>query len=197
MKPELLKKMPAVLFLAACNILVFLIMFLTGDPEDSEYMLRHGALFYPAFFEGDLLPLFTSLFLHFGAAHLFSNMLSLCALGSVIERCFGSLRFLLIYFLSGVSGGIVSCFYHRLREIPAVCAGASGAVFGLAGALVVLALFGITDRYGIERRRVPMAVLLCVLVSMEGNVDTSAHAGGLIAGFLTALILLLPSRLHR
>ena len=172
------------------NLTVFLLMFFAGDPEDSEYMLAHGACCYPLTLHGESWRLFTAMFLHFSAEHLFSNLISLYAIGSVIEQAFGSIRTAVIYLTAGLSGGLVSAFYHEIIRQPAVCAGASGAVFGLSGALVCLALFHRTELYGIPSRRVPAAILISVIASASGSSDTACHLGGLSAGFLTALLLL-------
>lgn len=173
------------------NILVFAVTFIKGSPEDTAYMMSVGANFYPLTFNGQLWRLFTCMFLHFDIAHLLTNMLSLFAIGSVIETSFGSKRYLAIYLFSGICASLVSALGHMFTGSPAVSAGASGAVFGLSGALICLAVFRMTARYGIDARRVPFAVLLSVALSSASNVDNYAHVGGLAAGFLFSLLLVL------
>lgn len=189
-----LKKIPVTLSLILVNVCLFLWFFITGDPEDGAFMLSHGAASYQLIERGEIWRLFTSMFLHFSAEHLLSNMLSLFALGCIIEDRFGHGRFLFIFLLSGLFGGLASFFWHRFLLLDAVCAGASGAVFGLDGALLIMALFGSTARYGVDKRRVPLAVLLTVVLSAQQNVDNAAHIGGLLAGALLSLVLTLADR---
>lgn len=173
------------------NIIVFMIIFIKGDPEDTAYMLRAGANFYPMTFNGQIWRIFTCMFLHFDISHLLTNMLSLFAIGSIIETAFGPCRFFSIYLISGLSASLASAFYHMITGNPAVSAGASGAVFGLSGALICLAVFKKTARYGVDAKRVPFAVLLSVALSSASNVDNAAHIGGLITGFIISLLLTL------
>ena len=186
-----LKKNTVTFLLLLCNVSVFLWHFFTGDPSDPAYMLEHGACFWPLVFSGEYYRLFTSLFLHFSAEHLLSNMLCLFACGRIVEDCFGHAAFSAIYLVSGLSGGLFSCFFHMQKNNAVICAGASGAVFGLTGALLLMALFHKTAGYGIDRKRVPLAVLLTVLLSAEKNVDTVSHAAGLLAGFLVAFLFMI------
>lgn len=178
-----------VFLLIAANILVFLITDLRGNTGDSEYMLSCGAMFHPLTLSGQFWRLFTAMFLHFDISHLLSNMLSLFAIGCIIEKAFGRGRFLLIYFGSGLGAGLASTFYHAWKGVPAVCAGASGAIFGLSGALVCLAVFRQTEAYGVDSRRVPLAILISVVASASRSTDSAAHIGGLVFGFLIALLL--------
>lgn len=175
------------------NILIFAVTFIKGDPEDSVYMMSAGANFYPLTFSGQLWRIFTCMFLHFDISHLLTNMLSLFAIGSIIEMAFGTWRYLVIYMVSGLSASLVSAFCHMITNNMAVSAGASGAIFGLSGALICLAVFRMTARYGVDARRVPFAVLLSVALSSASNVDNSAHIGGLVTGFLISLLLILLS----
>lgn len=176
------------------NMIVFAFTFIKGDPENTTFMLASGANFYPLTFNGQLWRLLTCIFLHFNISHLITNMLSLFAIGCIIETAFGTCRYLIIYLLSGLSASLVSAVFHMIRGAAAVSAGASGAVFGLSGALICLAVFKKTARYGVDARRVPFAVLLSVALSSASNVDNSAHIGGLIAGFIVSLILMFLSK---
>jgi len=178
-----------VFLLILTNVLIFLFISFRGDTGDSTYMIRCGAMYHPLTLGGEFHRLFTAMFLHFDIAHLLSNMLSLYAIGSIIEKAFGRIRFLLIYFGSGLGAGLVSTFFHARQDIPAVCAGSSGAIFGLAGALICLAVFRKTEAYGVDSRRVPAAVIISVIISASRSTDTAAHIGGLIVGFLISLLL--------
>lgn len=173
------------------NIAVFFILTLFGDTEDGVFMLEHGAMYEPYVVEGhEYYRIFTCLFLHFGITHLLNNMVLLGALGWNLEQEIGKIRFLVIYFVSGISGNILSLLYDLRLEQPAVSAGASGAIFGLMGALlyVVIANRGRLGRLS-GRGMLFMVVLSLYFGLTSSGVDNLAHIGGLIAGFLLAVIL--------
>jgi len=188
------KNTPFVFGLIGINLFLFLLMSFAGSTTDTVFMIRCGAMYYPLTLSREAWRLFTAMFLHFDIAHLLTNMLSLYAIGSIIENAFGKAKFLLIYLGSGLGAGLVSTYIHSWEKDNAVCAGASGAIFGLAGALVCLAVFRKTEAYGVDSRRVPLAILVSVIVSGSGSADTPAHIGGLICGFLLALLLSLNVR---
>lgn len=177
--------------LIVVNIAVFLIMTVLGDTEDALFMLGHGAMYEPYITEGhEYYRIFTCLFLHFGISHLLNNMVMLGALGWNLELETGKIRFLIIYFGSGIAGNIVSLLYDMLIAQPAVSAGASGAVFGLMGALVyvVIANRGRLGRLSGRGMLVMVALSLYFGLTSSG-VDNLAHIGGLASGFLLAVLL--------
>lgn len=185
------KKSLVTILLAAANVIVFAVQALTGDIHSSGYMIAHGADYWPLTLSGEYWRLFTSMFMHFSLEHLGSNIISLIAMGLIVEHALGHIRYAVTYLLSGIAAGLVSCFYHRAVGAAAVSAGASGAIFGLTGAIAALALFDKAGQYGIDKRRVPMAVIFSVLVGIESSVDTAAHIGGLLAGFLISFVMFL------
>lgn len=205
-KNTAVKQIAVTLLLIAVNTVVFFYHSVrfnaqSGDISISAYMLEHGANFYPRVVAGEYYRLFTCMFLHFDATHLFGNMLSLYAIGSVIEKAFGKISFTAIYMISGIGASIVSGLYHMAMGEMAVCAGASGAIFGLAGALICLALLKQTERYGINSRRVPAAIIITLILSSasrDGLVDAAAHVGGLVIGFaVSLLIVFIHSQRHK
>ena len=129
------------LFLAAANIIVFIVMSILGSTENASFMLAHGACYTPYILEGEYYRLFTGMFLHFGPIHLLYNMICLLAMGDMLEKEAGWLRYLLIYMLGGLAGNLLSVgtdlYFHRSM---AVSAGASGAIFAVIGALLWLVL---------------------------------------------------------
>ena len=122
---EEFRKEPVTVILILINVLVFLVSDLTGYSQDVMHMLDLGAAYTPLITEGgEVYRLFTSMFLHFGIAHLLNNMLVLFVLGSRLERAAGKLSFLVIYLLGGVAGNVISsgtgqrrllCVGRRLR----------------------------------------------------------------------------------
>ena len=177
--------------LIVINIVVFFILTMFGDTEDAVFMLQHGAMYEPYIIEGhEYYRIFTCLFLHFGITHLLNNMVVLGALGWNLELEIGKVRFVIIYFASGIIGNIVSLFYDLTLEQPAVSAGASGAIFGLMGALlyVVIANRGRLGRLS-GRGMLVMVILSLYFGLTSTGVDNLAHIGGLVSGFLLAVLL--------
>lgn len=177
--------------LIVINVAVFFILTMFGDTEDAVFMLQHGAMYEPNIIEGhEYYRIFTCLFLHFGITHLLNNMVLLGALGWNLELEIGKVRFVIIYFASGIIGNIVSLFYDLTLEQPAVSAGASGAIFGLMGALlyVVIANRGRLGRLSGRGMLVMVALSLYFGLTNTG-VDNLAHIGGVVSGFLLAVLL--------
>lgn len=177
--------------LIVINLAVFFILTLFGDTEDAVFMLQHGAMYEPYITEGhEYYRIFTCLFLHFGINHLLNNMVMLGALGWNLELEIGKVRFVIIYFVSGIIGNLISLFYDFTLERPAVSAGASGAIFGLMGALlyVVIANRGRLGRLS-GRGMLAMVILSLYFGLTSTGVDNLAHIGGLVSGFLLAVPL--------
>ena len=179
------------IILIAVNVAVFFFLSLFGDTEDAVFMMQHGAMYSDFIIQDrEYYRLFTCLFLHFGIEHLLNNMVILGALGWNLELQTGKIRFLLIYFGSGLFGNVVSLIFHGAAQEYTVSAGASGAIFGLMGALlwVVIANHGRLGRLSGRGMLVMVALSLYFGLSSSG-VDNYAHIGGLVCGFLLALIL--------
>ena len=177
--------------LIVVNIAVFLILSLFGDTENAYFMLEHGAMYDPAIIEGhEYYRILTSMFLHFGIQHLLNNMVLLGALGWNLELEIGRVRFLIIYFGSGIMGNLLSLFWDVSRGESVVSAGASGAIFGLMGALlyVVIANRGRLGRLSC-RGMLFMVVLSLYFGFSSSGVDNFAHIGGLTGGFIMAVLL--------
>ena len=132
-----MKRQNCTILLIAINVIVFFALSFFGMTEDAEYMLEHGAMYVPYMLEGEgYYRLFTSMFLHFGIDHLANNMVMLGAIGWNLEYEIGKIKFLIIYLGSGLAGNILSAFGDLMTGEYAVSAGASGAVFGIIGALL-------------------------------------------------------------
>ena len=144
-------------------------------------ILQRGALVPELVANGDYWRLLSSVFLHSGAIHLGFNMLSLYYLGSFVEESFGRGRFLALYILSGISGGIAYLYFGDFTG-PAV--GASGAIFGLLGGVL-----GYSLRRGTFSWQNPIIRQLLILTALNlylgfsiPNISNTAHIGGLIGG---------------
>ena len=193
---EEFRKEPVTVILILINVLVFLVSDLTGYSQDVMHMLDLGAAYTPLITEGgEVYRLFTSMFLHFGIAHLLNNMLVLFVLGSRLERAAGKLRFLVIYLLGGVAGNVISLLLELDSGDYSVSAGASGAVFAVMGAMIYIV---VRNRGWLEdlswRQIVVMALFSLYFGFASSGVDNAAHVGGLISGGILAVILYHPRR---
>jgi rhomboid protease GluP len=137
--------------------------------------------------------LFTSCFLHFGIIHIGFNMYVLYQIGPFIERAFGRARYLLIYFFAGLGGSLVSVWVHPM----AVGAGASGAIFGLYGAVFGFLLGNRRTLDPAVTQSIAKSAGIFVLYnvaygSITRTTDLSAHFGGLVTGFVVGMLLIRP-----
>ena len=182
----------AVLGLVAANILVFIWLSLKGSTLNTSFMLEHGACYTPLILEGEYYRLFTGMFLHFGLIHLLYNMVCLVALGDLLEKEAGTLRFLAIYLLGGVAGNLLSLALdlQGFRGGYAVSAGASGAVFAVIGGVLWIVIRRKGQFGRISLQRMMLTVVLMVLQGFtESGTDNAAHVGGLVAGLVLAALL--------
>ena len=187
---DIRSRQPVTLLLVAVNIIVFMVLSYLGDTENGLFMAMHGASFTPFIVEeGEYYRLVTCMFLHFGIEHLFNNMLVLFFLGDTLEKMLGKVRFLSLYLLSGIAGNVLSVWIDLQRNDFAVSAGASGAIFGVIGALACAVIInkGKIPEYS-GRRLLIMAALSVLQGVTATGVDAYAHLGGFAAGFLIALL---------
>lgn len=192
---EEIRKEPVTAALILINILVFVIVELTGTSQDAWHVLNYGAAYTPYIVEkGEVYRLFTSMFLHFGIEHLVNNMLVLLVLGSRLERVIGGIRFLMIYLLGGLAGNIVSLLIELRTLDFSVSAGASGAVFAVMGAMIYVVIRNKGWLGDLSMRQILiMAAFSLYFGFTSSGVDNAAHVGGLLAGFVLALLLWHPS----
>lgn len=180
-------KKPTVTYtLIIINILVFLAMYLFGNgSEDNLTLLAFGAnnrTLVLGFHE--YYRLLTSSFIHIGILHLFVNMYSLWVIGSQIENFFGKIKYLIIYLGSALFGSLLSiCFSNSIS------AGASGAIFGLLGAMLY---FGHHYRLylgnALYSQIIPVIILNLALGFFTPGIDNACHIGGLIGGIFIAMV---------
>jgi len=174
--------------LLGINIVVWLAMTAAGGSTDSQVLFSFGAKYGPAILGGEYWRLFTSMFLHIGLMHLGVNSYALYALGPEAERFFGRARFLAVYLLTGVLSSVTSYLIS-----PTLAAGASGAIFGLVGALGAFFIHE-RDVLGAPGRRrlnnlASVVVVNLIIGFTVPNIDNAAHMGGLLAGLLIGWIL--------
>lgn len=196
---EEIKREPVTVLLIVLNTLIFLVVDFTGGSENGAHMLECGAAYAPLILEeGQWYRIFTCMFLHFGAPHLINNMLVLFVLGQRLEPVVGKIRFLLIYILGGIGGNLISLLLDLHTEDYAVSAGASGAVFAVMGGMlwVILRHRGRVADLTMRQMLVMAAFSLYFGFASEG-VDNAAHVGGLLCGFLAALLFYRPRKMWK
>lgn len=187
---------PVTTALVGSNLVVFAIAALLGAgiiTPHSEVLIRLGSDYTPLTAAGEWWRLFTSMFLHFGILHVGLNMWALYTQGKFAERIFGSARFLAIYVVAGLSGSLVSFLWHPIVN----GAGASGAIFGLLGALLAVFLVSRGDvPVSVVQAQRNVALIFVAYSLLNGarfhGIDNSAHLGGLVGGFLAGFLFLRP-----
>ena len=184
------KNGPVTFLLVAINIIVFVVLEIIGDTEDATFMLYNGAMNpYLILHNGEWYRLFTATFMHFGIEHLANNMLLLFLLGQIFERAVGTTRFVGIYIGSGLVGSYLSFFYMCLMGKNDIVAGASGAIFGIVGGMIVVVLCNAGHYRGISTKRmVFMALLTLYFGFATAGTDNVGHVGGLLAGIVLTFI---------
>lgn len=177
--------------LIAVNVIVFFVLAFQGMTEDAEFMMKHGAMYVPDILEqGKYYELFASMFMHFGFEHLMNNMIALAVIGWNLEQEIGKIKFLIIYFVSGLGGNILSAYADIFTQDYSVSAGASGAVFGVIGALLYAAIRNKGRIGDISGRGLMLMIGLSLYCGVtEGGINNMAHIGGLAAGFLMGILL--------
>jgi rhomboid protease GluP len=185
------KKAVCTIGIAVANIIVFLLLSFGGRMEDGMYMLEHGAMYVPFVVEyKEYYRLFTCMFLHFGFSHLMNNMLTLVVIGWNVEMFVGKIRFLVIYFLSGLGGNLLSMTVDIWKQDYSVSAGASGAIFGLTGAMLCLAILNHGRAGNITKQGMIVMIFISLYTGFtSGGVDNFAHIGGLLTGCLVTTLL--------
>lgn len=173
-------------------ILVFILMYVLGNSSTDNYtLLVFGANVDTLTKNGDYYRLFTSMFLHIGILHLLCNMYSLYIIGKEVENVFGKVKYLIIYLLSGIAGSILSLAFNH----NTICAGASGAIFGLLGALLYFGYYYRTYLGAtLTRTIIPVIVLNLIIGFTSSGIDNAAHIGGLVGGILIAMAVGVPDK---
>ena len=180
--------------LAAVNVVIFLICTFTGDLLYNKGMLSLSEILeHRAYYR-----VLTSMFLHADIQHLFSNMIVLYYIGEIVEKKMGHIPYAVIYFLSGIIGNIFSLGYDLLvrghfgymqsgGEIFSL--GASGAVFGIEGALFLLVVVNHGRLEYMTAGRLAFAIIFSLYCGFTSvNVNNAAHIGGVLTGFAAAAV---------
>lgn len=189
------KEKPVITYiLLAVNIFYFLFLEAIGNSQSTDFMLRYGAAYTPYILEkGEYWRLVTSMFMHFGIEHIANNMLILYLLGSHLEKTIGKWKYGFVYFVAGIGANVISVLVHMKDAQAVVSAGASGAVFALAGGVLAAS---IKNRGRLEELTTRQLAIMIVAMLWFGfsatGVDNVAHVSGAAIGFLLTMILFRP-----
>lgn len=182
---ELKAKKPWITYgLIAVNAAVWLLLVLISKKTGTSYdqlLTAYGAKVNSLILNGEDWRFITPMFLHSNEIHLLVNCYSLFIIGSEVERLFGHLKFSVIYFVSGFIGCVASFAFSINDSV-----GASGAIFGLLGAMLYFAV----KRPSLMKSSFGANLITNMVINlaygfMNKRVDNNAHIGGLIGGFLT------------
>lgn len=188
-QPKHVQRIPVVtMSLIAIISMVYVILTLKGGSQNTQVLLRYGAKDSGLIWEGQYWRLITPVFLHAGLTHLLLNAFSLFQLGSLIEFIYGRTRMLVIFLASGFLATLAS-----MLASPNISVGASGAIFGLFGALLYFGLRNPAIFKAVFGVRIYMILALNLVMGVViPNIDSFAHLGGLAGGFVIACGLGLP-----
>lgn len=169
------------------NALVFTCCILTGG----KIMVQLGDLdYYKIFSDGQWYRMITSMFLHGDMTHITGNMLILYYVGDMVERAFGHLKYLGLYLFSGILANVVSLWFSYYTHDFTPSIGASGAIFGVVGAILWIAIRNHGQYEVLDVRKILFMIGYSLYSGFAStNVDNAAHVGGVIAGLLFAIIM--------
>lgn len=166
--------------LIAINLLVYLLSLFNIINVSSFWMEGES------FKNGEFYRAFTAMFFHWDIIHLACNMYSLYVIGTQIENVMGKYKFLFIYIVSGIIG----CLLSGVVNASSVSAGASGAIFGLMGAMIY---FGYHYRLylgqALRSQIIPIVILNLFISFAIPNIDAFGHIGGLVGGLFATMIV--------
>jgi membrane associated rhomboid family serine protease len=175
--------------LIGINVAAFIVQMASGSLE------KQLTLWPPAVADGQFYRLVTSMFLHYGAAHLLLNMWALYVVGPPLEMWLGRLRFGALYALSGLGGSVL---VYLLSPLNTATAGASGAIFGLFGATFVVGRRLTLDvRWVVAVIAINLAFTFVAPALSSQRISWQGHVGGLVTGALVAAAYVYPPKERR
>jgi membrane associated rhomboid family serine protease len=186
--------------LVALNVIMFVVEVLTGATQlmgggSGQAMVDLGGLYVPyVLVRHEYWRLFTSMFLHEGILHIAFNMWALWVIGGFVESILGRTKFIILYFVSGFAGSVLVLV---AAPVNSLVVGASGAIFGLFGALAVHAFLNRGRDF--QSRALLGNILFLLVINLvftftAGAISWQAHVGGLVAGAATMASMMLAGR---
>ena len=173
------------------NVVVFAVLTFLGDTTDVQFMHHHGANFWTSVIEEhEYYRLLTCTFIHFGISHLFNNMLVLAYIGDNLERALGKVKYLVLYLAAGIGSSAVSAVWSMFKDEYSVSGGASGAIFGVVGALLVIVIKNRGQLEDLSSRQLMFFAGFSIYHGVtSAGIDNMAHISGFLIGALLGGLL--------
>ncbi|WP_322922634.1 rhomboid family intramembrane serine protease [Paenibacillus campi] len=188
---------PLTSFIVLANVIVFVLMTFNGGSQNTATLIEYGALTNLLGYD-QWWRTFTAMFVHIGFDHLLFNTFALIVFAPPLERLLGTLRYGVLYLASGLIGNVISLELYWQSSEGHLAAGASGAIYGIYGAFLYIALFqrGMLDRVSRQTIYTILGLGLVYTFIIPG-IGIWAHLGGLISGFFIYGLLLRLTGLKR
>lgn len=181
------------------NMMAYIITHFTGAFGGEQQMYVKGALswYYVTQYK-EYYRILTAMFMHSDLSHIFNNMLVLVFIGATLEQAVGKIKYLFIYFGAGILAGIASISYNMWKESAALyelgnltfSIGASGAIFGVVGAVFYIMLINKGRLKDMNTRQMVIFLILSLYGGIaNAQIDQAAHVGGFVAGLVLAAIV--------
>lgn len=193
-KPKILKEneqVPYITYsLIAINIFVFIIMELSGGTTNISNLIKFGAIDSYSFLkQGEYYRIISSMFIHIGAMHLLYNIFGLYVFGTRIEKYIKRWEFIILYVVSGIVGSMLGVGVDLLSERMTVSAGASGAIYGLIGAILVYSKVFKKNIGGLTSYTIIILFIIGIgFGTLKPEISNLAHLGGFIGGAIVATL---------
>ena len=177
--------------LIVINVLVFLYMLIFGNINDTQYMYAHGANFWPdVFYNHEYYRLLSCAFIHFSIQHIFNNMLVLAFVGDNLERALGKVKYLILYLAAAICASLASDVWFMVKGSYGISGGASGAVFGVVGALLIIVIRNRGRLEDLSSRQLMLFAGFSIFHGVtSAGIDNMAHVGGFLTGALLGLLM--------
>ena len=172
-------------------ILYFIYIFIeTKNHLNAQNLLYYGAVQRSYVSSGEWYRLFTCIFIHASVLHLLLNMYALYVIGSQMESFIGKLKFLVVFIISGLIGSLTSIIFSTNVSV-----GASGAIFGILGAMLYFAYhYRLILGNSLKHEIIPVIIANLLIGFLIPGVDIMAHVGGLVGGVFTMMAVGVPGK---
>ena len=184
---EIYKNAVVTLVLLGVNVLIYLI----GMPMGNTVYNKGALITYKVLMDGEFYRIFTAMFLHAGTEHIVNNMLMLATVGAIVEQYTGHGFFFILYIISGIFGNLLSMAYELRNNLNWISVGASGAIMGIVGFLVVWIIINRQRFVKNKSLMIRIGLLAIFLVNacfFQEGANTVAHLGGFLTGVVLGII---------
>lgn len=166
-------------------------LYITGVSDNTGYAIGIESVFI----KKNYLALITYNFMHGSLMHVIGNILTLLVIGSSVERMMGSAKMFLIFMMGGIYAGVISCIYKLIIENSQSTVGASGGIFALFGAYMVVSIIESYNKFKQVIKSIVGAMLLILINGFDVTVDNACHIGGLVSGVLITVCIIIAEEL--